>query len=273
MAYAINVMAGAAVLYGGIVLAAWLGQRKLMYHPNTTRTAPAAVGLVGVEERLVETDDGARIVTWQVKAEPGRPTILYFHGNAGDLADRAERIRQFSAAGWGAVMMAYRGYAGSTGSPSEAANVADAKRVFDRLVAEGTRAESIIAYGESLGSGVAVQLAASRPVRALVLDAPYTSIVDVAASVYPYLPVRPLLKDRYESSRHLGVIKVPVLILHGERDQVIPIAMGRAMYALANEPKRMVEFPAGNHSDLFSHGALEAIRRWLGEVGAAEPAR
>ena len=271
MAYAVNILAGIAVLYGGIVLAAWLGQRKLMYHPSTVRTAPMTAGLDGVVERVFDTPDGARIVAWEAKAEAGRPTILYFHGNAGGLADRAERVRRFRDERWGVLMMAYRGYAGSTGSPSEEANVADAQRAFDSLLAEGTAPDTIIVYGESLGSGVAVQLAISRPVRALILDAPYTSIVDVAASVYPYLPVRPLLKDRYESDRRVGAIKAPILILHGERDQVIPIRMGRAMYGLANEPKRLVEFPAGGHSDLFSHGALDAIRRWLGEVGLVRP--
>ncbi|HJU30695.1 MAG TPA: alpha/beta hydrolase, partial [Hyphomicrobiaceae bacterium] len=127
---------------------------------------------------------------------------------------------------------------------------------------------SIVIYGESLGSGVAVRLATERPAAGLILDAPYSSIVDVAAAAYPYLPVRWLLADRYESRKYIAQVRMPLLILHGERDRVIPVEMGRELLALANEPKRIATFPAAGHSDIYLDGnpALEAVKRWIAEL-------
>ena len=167
--------------------------------------------------------------------------------------------------GWGVYMMTYRGYGGSTGSPSEAANVADARLAYAALVKEGVRPKSIVVYGESLGSGIAVRIAAELPVGGVILDAPYTSIVDVAAQAYPFLPVRLFLIDRYETTRAIAGIKAPLLILHGARDGVVPVAMGRELARLAPEPKRLVIFPDGHHSDLYIDGnnAIDAVRAWI----------
>jgi fermentation-respiration switch protein FrsA (DUF1100 family) len=263
MAGLIKVAGAGVVIYGLVVLAAWLGQRQLMYHPDPTRIPPAAVGLRDTLEETLVADDGTNLVAWTTPARPGMPTILYLHGNAGNLAGRAARFARYQAQGFGLCMMSWRGYSGSAGSPSEAANVADAVAAYRALVASGIAPGSIVLYGESLGSGVAVQLAARHPVGAVVLDAPYTSIVDVALLTYPYLPVRPLLVDRYESDRHIAGVRAPVLILHGERDTVIPVEMGRALFQLANEPKRLVTYPQGDHVDLDDHGAIDDVSRWL----------
>src|SRR5262249_43046729 len=161
------------VVYAAIALAAYLGQRKLMYFPDRARTLPTEVGLAGVAERTIETPDGERVVAWYGRARPGQPTLLYFHGNGGSLAVRAPRIARFMDEGWGVYMMTYRGYGGSTGSPSEAANIADARLAYHDLVKEDVLPRSIVAYGESLGSGIAVRIAAELPVGAVILDAPY----------------------------------------------------------------------------------------------------
>jgi len=257
-----------ALTYVAALAAAYAGQRRLMYFPDRQRITPATVGLPNVVETLVPAPDGAAVVTWYVAARPGKPTILYFHGNAGSLADRQPRIARFMGEGWGVMMMTYRGYGGSTGSPTEIDNVGDAKRTYDALRARGVTAGSIVLYGESLGSGVALQVAADRPVGGLILDAPFTSVVDVAASRYWMFPVRQLLSDRYESIAHIKRVRVPLLILHGERDRVIPVAMGRALFAAANEPKHIVTFPEGRHSDLYTDGnnALAAVRTWIGQL-------
>lgn len=257
-----------ASAYALIAIAAFVAQRKLMYFPDATRASPASFGFEGVEERVLQAPDGARVVAWFGRARPGRPTILYFHGNAGNLANRSERMRKYLTRGLGVFMMSYRGYSGSTGRPTEANNVADAKRAYDALIAEGVRPEEIVLYGESLGSGVAVQLAAARPVAGVVLDAPYTSIVDVAAGAYPYLPVRPFLFDRYETLHHLPKVDAPLLVVHGEADEVIPVAMGRAVYAAAKGPKEIVTFPGAGHSDHHLFGSGEEILRWIDAVGA-----
>ena len=254
--------------YAAILVAAYLGQRRLMYFPDRAYTRPTEVGLMDVEERVLKTPDGARVITWYGKAQPGKPTLLYFHGNAGSLAVRAERIRRFMNEGWGVCMMSYRGYSGSKGSPTETANVADARLAYGALVQDGVDPASIILYGESLGSGVAVRLATERPTGGLILDAPYTSILEVAEQAYPFLPVRHFLKDRYESRNYIGQVRTPLLILHGELDPVIPVAMGRELLQLANEPKRLVTFPFAGHSNIYVDGnpALDAVRAWIGEL-------
>lgn len=254
---------GLFLIYAVIAVAAFILQRRLMYRPDPDRVSPAVFNLPGVKERVLVAPDTAQIVTWYAPAQPGQPTILYFHGNAGNLASRSERVRRYVARGYGVMFMSYRGYSGSTGSPSERANVADAKLAYDTLIKDGVAPEDIIVYGESLGSGVAVQVAADNEVGGLVLDAPYTTIVDVAALAYPYLPVRPFVFDRYESVRYLPRVKAPLLVLHGENDRVIPVEMGKAVYAAANAPKEIATFPHAGHSDHHLYGSYDELFRWI----------
>ncbi len=268
MSLLLKIAVFALCAYAAVLLAAYLGQRRLMYFPDPERVPPAEEELTGVAERVLKTPDGQRLVAWYGKARPGQPTILYFHGNAGGLADRAPRVQRFMGEGWGVYMLAYRGYAGSSGSPSETANVADARLAYGALVEEGVDPASIIIYGESLGTGVAVRLATERPAAGLILDAPYTSIVEIAARAYFYLPVRYLLTDRYETRKYIAQVHMPLLILHGERDAVIPVANGRELLQLANEPKRLATFPNAGHSDIYVNGnpALDAVRDWIGQL-------
>jgi fermentation-respiration switch protein FrsA (DUF1100 family) len=266
MSMLLKIVLTAAIAYACLVLAAWLGQRRLMYFPDPSRISPAAAGLMDVEERLLDVSDGAKLVTWQAAAHPGQPTLLYFHGNAGGLANRAGRFARYRAIGYGLLAVSYRGYSGSTGTPSERANIGDAIVAYEALRQRGVAPEDIVVYGESLGSGVAVALAAQRKVGAVVLDAPYTSIVDIAAGQYPFLPVRTLLTDRYESNALIRHVAAPVLILHGARDTIIPVEMGRSLHTLANEPKRLMIFPQGRHVDLDDHGAVQIVQTWVSEV-------
>lgn len=257
-----------ALFFAGIVAVAYALQRKLMYFPDTRRVSPKAAGLADIEERVIATPDGHKVIAWYGRARAGQPTLLYFHGNGGSLELRSERIRKHHATGRGIFMMTYRGYGGSTGSPSEAANVADGRLAHAALIAEGVVPADIIIYGESLGSGVAVQVAASRAVGGLILDAPFTSTVDVAAMIYPFLPVRWLMFDRYDSIKHLPAIRVPLLVLHGERDEVIPVAMGRRIAAAAGGPSEIVTFPEAGHSDHYLYGSYEAIGAWIDKLRA-----
>ena len=192
------------LLYALLVATGYLAQRRLLYFPDPTRTPPAAAGLPDVREILIATPDGNQLVAWFGRAKPGNPTLLFFHGNGGSLVDRAQLMRKYLDHGRGMFMIAYRGFAGSTGSPTEADNVADAKLAYDRLVAEGVRPDDIVIYGESLGTGVAVQVAKEKKVAGVILDSPFTSVTDRAAQIYPFLPVRLLLEDRYESSRYIA---------------------------------------------------------------------
>ena len=246
-----------------ICAAAYFGNRMFMYFPDPARILPAAAGLSGVEEIEFAAADGTPLVAWYAPAEEGKPTILYFHGNAANAANRAPKIAMMLQDGFGVFYLNNRGYGGSGGSPTEADNVADAIAGYDRLIELGVPAGQIAAFGESLGSGQAVRLAAERPVAAVVLEAPLTSTVDVGRSVYFWLPLSLLIADQYNVERHIGAVKAPLLILHAERDEVIPVEMGRRIYRAANEPKRIEIFHSGYHNDLFDHGAWEKMRNFL----------
>jgi len=261
------VLLAALVVFGTPIL-----QRRLMYFPDAARVSPESAGLAGVEERVLKAPDGTQLIAWYAKARPGEPTILYFHGNAGSLANRAERIAYFRENGIGVLIPAYRSYGGSGGIPSERANVADAAVAYDALIADGVAPGAIVAYGESLGTGVAAQLAANRKLAGLILDAPYTSIVDVAERFYPYLPGRLVMTDRYDTMRIIGSLSAPLLVIHGEADQVIPIDMGRAVFEAAKEPKEMVVVPLAGHSDHHLFGSYDKIVDWL-EARRLRPSR
>jgi fermentation-respiration switch protein FrsA (DUF1100 family) len=260
-------LAGIAVgLYLTVTVAAYFLQRKLLYFPDATYVTPAEEDLDGVDEVKLATPDGETLIAWHSQARPGMPTILYFHGNGGHIAIRGPRLQRFSSVGLGVFMPAYRGYSGSTGSPSESAIVADAQLAYDHLRKSGLAARDILVYGESLGSGVATQLAASREVGALILDAPFTSVPDVGKLMYPFLPVEHFTIDRYESKRHIGQVKAPILILHGTEDTIIPVEMGRALFRLAPEPKEMIELKGAGHSDIYMFGAFEPLRRFIDRI-------
>lgn len=255
-----------AISYLVIIAVAYFAQRKFTYFPNATRVTPAAAGLEGFREVELPTPDGARLIAWYAPAPPAAPTILYFHGNGGGLANRAGRFGRYRDAGFGIFAVAYRGYSGSTGSPTEAHNIADARLAYDYLIKQGLKPSDIVLFGESLGSGVAVQTAAAVPIAGVILDAPYTSVVEVGAKAYPILPLNWLMVDRYESDKYIAAINAPLLILHGTRDQVIPIEMGQRMYALARDPKRIVVFPEGRHVNLDNYGAVDVVKEWIGSL-------
>ncbi len=250
-------------IYVTICVAAYFGNRWFMYFPDPTRVLPVEAGLSGVEELELKTSDGETLIVWHAKAKPGQPTILYFHGNAGNAAGRAEKIEIMRSGGAGVFYLNNRGYGGSTGKPTEQENVADAFMAYDYLRGQGVEADSIVLYGESLGSGQATQLAGQRQVRAVVLESPLTSTIDVGKRTYFFLPLGLILSDLYRNSEHVAKIKVPVLVLHGELDEVIPVAMGKSVYAAANEPKKLELFPEGHHSDLFDYGAWEKAWAFL----------
>ena len=259
----LTIAAIAAVLYLTALIALYVFQRSLIYYPDPTRYTPAQAGLSGVREVVIETQDGERILAWWAPASPGRPTFLYFHGNAGGLITRADRIKRFAGAGLGVFMPAFRGYAGSSGKPSEVAIVADALLAYDYLRKAGIAPDDIIAYGELLGSGVAVQLAATRTVGALILDAPYTSLPDIGKRLYPFAPVATFMVDRFESKKHIAKVKAPILILHGTNDTTIPIELGRSLFDAAPEPKEMAAIQGAGHSEIYLFGAFARLEAFI----------
>jgi fermentation-respiration switch protein FrsA (DUF1100 family) len=265
----LGVLVAALLILGSSAL-----QQFLIYHPARERVAPLEAGLENVFEREIPTPDGLKVLAWWSPPEPGRPSVLYFHGNAGSLVDRTGRIRRFQERGIGVLMMTYRGYGGSMGKPTERDNVADGKRAYDALLAEGVPAEQIFIFGESLGTSVAMQVAAKKKAAGLILDAPYTSMLDLAHLHYPYLPADWFLRDRYETVQHIAKIDVPLLVVHGEADVVIPVAMGRAVFDAAPGPKTFLKF-GGGHLDHDARGSFDEIIGWIerGGVMSGEGAR
>jgi uncharacterized protein len=249
--------------YLAICAAVYFGNRMFIYFPDQARILPTKIGLVGVEEIEVAAADGTMLVAWYAPSRNGKQTILYFHGNAANAANRAPKIAMMLESGFGVFYLNNRGYGGSGGSPTEARNVADAIAAYDELKGLGVRDEDIVAYGESLGSGQAVRLAAKRPISGVVLEAPLISTIDVARSIYFWLPLSLLITDQYNLEHAIGVVTAPLLILHGEQDEVIPVEMGRRVFRAGNKPKFIETFPHGRHNDLFDHGAWEKMRDFL----------
>jgi fermentation-respiration switch protein FrsA (DUF1100 family) len=253
--------------YLGVLGLLYVRQREMLYPRDPTRADLAAARLPAAEEVTLTTADGERLVAWVVPPRTGKPVVLYFHGNAGNLGrpGRLGRFRALTADGTGLLAVSYRGYGGSTGGPTEEGLHLDARAAYG-AAAERFGAGRLIGYGESLGSGVVLKLAAEAPLQAVILEAPYLSAAAVAQGIYPYVPVRWLMKDQFRSDEVVGRVRSPLLVLHGERDGVVPFEQGQALFALANEPKRFVRFPAGGHEDLPARGSLLEIGRFLRDV-------
>ena len=248
--------------YGGLLTLMYVFQRSLQYFPDPARTPPALAGLPQAQEVELKTSDGETVIAWHVPPRGDRPVVLYFHGNGGALNLRVGRFSWLTAEGYGLVALSYRGYGGSSGRPTEAGLIRDAQAAYD-FAAARYPAQRLVVFGESLGTAVAVAVAAERPVGGLILDAPFTSAADVGAAVYPFAPVRWLMKDPFRSDLRIGRVTAPLLVLHGVADRIVPIRFGERLFALANAPKRFVRFPDGNHVDLDDHGAAEVVKPFL----------
>ncbi len=251
-------------LAGYVTLSAMMffAQRSLMYFPETLHTTPAAAGLPEAEEVSLTAADGVQSLLWHVPPRDGKPVLLYLHGNGGALRYRAERFRHLTKDGIGLLALEYRGYGGLAGSPSEQGLIADAEAAYAYAVAHYPVSQ-IVVWGESLGTGVAVALAAEKPVGRVILEAPFTSAEALGAERYWYLPVRLLMKDQFRSDERIRKVTAPLLILHGMQDRTVPYAMGEHLFDLANKPKHIVRFLDGGHEDLDQNGALDAVGRFL----------
>jgi len=261
----------AALTLGGFGAALYAFQDRLIYFPDPRPPpAPSAMGLQGVREVRLRTADGLDILAWEAPAPDGRaPVVLYLHGNGGHVAYRAERIAAFQRLGWGALVVQWRGYGGNPGAPSEDGLGQDAQAGLAHLRAQGVGTARTVLWGESLGTGVAVRLAAEQPDAAalLVLESPYTSLLDLAKRHHPLLPSGLLLRDRYDSLSRVAAVRVPMLILQGAGDTLVPPEMGRRLQAAATAPVELWEAPGAGHNDIGPAGGVAAgaefVRRRL----------
>lgn len=247
-------------------IVARLLHRYFIYLPNPTRVAPKDAGLPVTEEVVFKAADGTRLIAWYRAAQPGKPTLLYFPGQSGNAADRAGKIKAIGADGYGVFMLNYRRYGGSGGRPTEKRITADAVSAYDYLRGLGVAPHDIIVYGESLGTAVATRLCLQREVKALVLEAPFTSVVDVGRLMWPLLPLQYIMVDQFRTIDRISQTRVPLFIIHGGRDNVIPLDHARRVFHAANEPKTLSVVPRAGHNDLYEQGAWSRVRDFLASL-------
>ena len=248
-------MAAYAALIGGL----YLFQRQLLYLPDRNRPELLGLEQLGVRETMLSTEDGLSLLSWYLQGHPGRPVIAYFHGNGGHIGYRTERLLRFAREGYGVLMAEYRGYGANPGTPTEAGFYMDGRAALAFLDGERVAQNRLVLYGESLGSGVAVMLATEHEIAGLILEAPFTSVAEVAQCHFPYVPASRMVTDRFDSLLRVGRVKAPILVLHGERDRVVPVRYGRALLEAAPEPKEGWFAPEAGHEDLARYGSLDAV--------------
>jgi uncharacterized protein len=271
----------AAAGYLTVIAGLYLYQRQLLYHPDRARPLLGALARLGVREVAVPTADGLSLLAWYLPARDAsgdapwgeRPVIIYFHGNGGHIGYRADRVERFAREGYGVLMLEYRGYGGNPGVPGEAGLFEDAAAALRFVAAQGVPGRRLVLYGESLGTGVAVQAATTREVGAVVLESPYTSIAAAARFHYPFIPAAWLVSDRYDSLSRIGQVRAPILMLHGARDGIVPLSLGQALFAAAPEPKEQWIAKQARHVDLGYFGALDIAVAFIERhVRQTEPA-
>lgn len=237
--------------------------RRLLYFPDTSRPVLAATGLRDAQQVQLVTEDGLALLAWWMPPRPSQPVIAYFHGNGGHIGYRAERFRKLALLGFGVLLVEYRGYGGNPGSPSEEGLYRHARAALAFLEQQNVPPERLVLYGESLGTAVAVRMASEHRVAALVLESPFTSIEALGRYHYPFLPVALVLRDRFDAASAIAEVRAPILVLHGEQDEIVPAKFARALFEAAPEPKEAWFAPEGGHVDLREHGAFEVVADFL----------
>jgi fermentation-respiration switch protein FrsA (DUF1100 family) len=266
-----NIVIALVVTYAVVLVLVFVFQSRLVYFPDVGRAVavtPLAYGLE-FEPHEIGTEDGERLHAWWVPVRDARGTALILHGNAGNIAHHVEYVRMFHRLGYSSLIIDYRGYGQSSGSPSEEGTYRDAESAWRWLLSRGVEPTDIVIMGESLGGAVAAWLAARVTPRAVVLASTFTSVPDLGAQVYPFLPVRLLSRFSYDTLGAVRTVRAPVLVAHSRDDDIVPYSHGRALFAEANEPKQFLEMRGGhNGSALFTREAWVAeLRAFLERAG------
>jgi len=266
MRVAVNLLLSAAIAYAVILLLVFAFQPRLVYFPQVERELTATPRVAGLdyEDVSLRTTDGVTLHGWWVPARDARGTVLILHGNAGNISHRIGYLTMFNRLGYASLVIDYRGYGKSGGVPSEEGTYRDAEAAWQHLIeARKLKPQDIVLVGESLGGGVATWLALRQPPRALVLASCFTSVPDLGAQVYPWLPVRRLARIKYDNLSRIAKIAAPVLIAHSRDDDIVPFSQGQALFAMAREPKQFLEMHGG-HND----GFIYTREEWIAAFGA-----
>ncbi len=264
-----NLILGIILFYALFCSALYFMQRSMIYFPDKNK--PPHVE--GVQSVKVTSEDGQKIESWYFPPSiEGKPVIIYFHGNAGHYGHRIHKAIHYLQAGYGVLLAEYRGYGGNDGKPTEEGIYLDARVQMNWLINEQKiSTDNIVIYGESIGSGPAVQMATEFPVKALVLESPFASLYERASSRYFFIPVNLLLKDRYMNAEKISSVTFPLFIIHGTRDRTIPISSAQKLFEAANQPKAFKEYPQAGHNDLYNFGAYKAVIDFLASIETDNP--
>ena len=252
-----------SLVYLVFIGALGLMQKKLMYFPDAERFVPSEWALSELQPLDITSEDGLRITSWYRPAQSrDKFTIVFFQGNAGHLGYRNYKVRPWLDAGYGVMMVGYRGF-GNPGKPSEEGLYSDARAAIDALREKGVKEKALVFYGESMGTGVATQMATEYDISGLILESPYTSVPDVGADRYPMVPVHWLLTDIYDSLSKIKDVHVPFLLLHGDLDHVVPIKFGKQLFEAANEPKKMEIVTDAGHTDVYNLHVQQVVLAFI----------
>lgn len=260
------------ITWCGIAAYLYFSQSRLLYYPDMPSRAleasPADIGLT-YESVQLTAGDGTRLHAWFVPAPTARGTLLFSHGNAGNIAHRLDSISLFHSLGLNVLIFDYRGYGESEGKPSEKGTYLDVQAAWDYLLEERrVPPEEIIIFGRSLGAAIAAELASQHPSAGVILESAFTSVPDMAASLYPWLPVRLLSRYRYNNLDKVERITSPLLVVHSREDDIIPYVHGEQLFAKANEPKQFLEM-RGRHNDGYHVSRkiyVKTMQQFLGEI-------
>ncbi len=259
-------------VYALLVVFVYFYQRHLQYFPDKTNPgAPADSNVPEMSVVYVTTSDGVKLLSWFAppKKKDGKIAVI-FHGNAGNIGGRGIKARYFLDRGYGVFLSEYRGFGGNPGNPTEQGLYNDGRAALKWLEEKGYVPGQFVIYGESIGSGVAVQMALETQPRYLILECPFASALEIAKARYSFLPVEFMMHDRYDSVGKIGKVASSLLIVHGDEDPVVPIDSGKRLFEAANHPKEFCSIAGGGHSDLYDHHAGHIIADWLDQQISGE---
>ena len=255
-----------AITYFFVLISTYIFQRNLLYHPTENNYSGDQI-LVDIEKVTIKTRDNINLLSWYHKKDLANyRTILFLHGNAGSLENRIHKINHFKDINVNFLIIAWRGFSGNRGKPTEKGLYEDARSAVRWLKSQGVEENNIIIYGESLGTGVATEIAQNKNFAGIILESPFTSMIDAGKDKYPYLPVSLLLKDKYESNKKIKNIKSPILIMHGKVDNIVPFSMGEKMYKLANDPKYYYFSEYDDHMMEYNENLLKALKNFINSL-------
>ena len=252
--------------YAFLLIFLYFYQRNLMYHPNENNYFDDQLS-VYVEKVNINTSDNIELLGWYHEKDLKKyKTIVFFHGNAGSLENRIHKLNHFRDMDVNFLIIAWRGFSGNKGKPSEKGLYEDGKSAINWLLDKGVEEKDIVIYGESLGTGVATHLSQNRNFGGLILETPFTSMIDAAKEFYPYIPVGLLLKDKFENKKKVRNINSPILIMHGELDQIVPFSMGKKIFEIANVPKYSYFTKHDNHMMEYDQKLVSTLNSFLNSL-------